>query len=55
MLYWPAVFFAIAFLAAIFGFGGLEAGAAAIPKSLFLVFIVLAVLAFIFGRRMPTS
>jgi len=54
MLYWAAVFFVIALLAAFFGFGGLAAGAAGIAKILFFVFLVLAVLSFIFGRRVPT-
>lgn len=55
MLYWAAVFFVIALVAAIFGFGGLAAGAAGIAKLLFAVFIVLALVALIFGRRMPTG
>ncbi|WP_284321503.1 DUF1328 family protein [Dyella acidisoli] len=55
MLYWAAVFFIIAIAAAIFGFGGIAAGAASIAKILFLVFIVLFVLSLIFGgiRRGP--
>jgi uncharacterized membrane protein YtjA (UPF0391 family) len=55
MLYWAAVFFVIAINAAIFGFGGIAAGAASIAKILFLVFIVLFVLSLIFGgiRRGP--
>jgi uncharacterized membrane protein YtjA (UPF0391 family) len=54
MLYWAAVFFVIALLAAFFGFGGLAAGAAGIAKILFFVFLVLAVVSLIFGRRLPT-
>jgi uncharacterized membrane protein YtjA (UPF0391 family) len=54
MLYWAAVFFVIALLAAFFGFGGLAAGAAGIAKILFFVFLVLAVVSLIFGRRVPT-
>jgi uncharacterized membrane protein YtjA (UPF0391 family) len=38
MLYWAAVFFVIALVAAIFGFGGIAAGAAGIAKTLFFVF-----------------
>ena len=37
MLYWAAVFFVIAIVAAIFGFGGIAAGAAGIAKVLFVV------------------
>jgi uncharacterized membrane protein YtjA (UPF0391 family) len=51
MLYWAAVFFVIAIGAAILGFGGLAAGAAGIAKTLFIVFLVLAGLSLLFGRR----
>lgn len=51
MLYWAAVFFVIAIAAAIFGFGGIAAGAAGIAKILFVVFLVLAGLSLLFGRR----
>jgi len=54
MLHWAAVFFIIALIAAVFGFGGLAASAVGIAKILFLVFLVLAVVALIFGRRVPT-
>jgi uncharacterized membrane protein YtjA (UPF0391 family) len=54
MLYWAAVFFVIALLAAIFGFGGIAASAAGVAKILFFVFLILALLSFIFGRRVPT-
>lgn len=54
MLYWAAVFFIIALLAAFFGFGGLAAGAAGMAKILFFVFLVLAIVSLIFGRRLPT-
>jgi uncharacterized membrane protein YtjA (UPF0391 family) len=53
MLYWAAVFFVIALLAAIFGFGGLAASAAGVAKILFFVFLVLALVSFLFGRRSP--
>ena len=43
MLYWAAVFFVIALLAAVFGFGGIAASAAGVAKILFFVFLVLAV------------
>ena len=54
MLYWAAVFFVIALLAAVFGFGGIAASAAGVAKILFFVFLVLAVVSLIFGRRVPT-
>jgi uncharacterized membrane protein YtjA (UPF0391 family) len=54
MLHWAAVFFVIALLAAVFGFGGIAASAAGVAKILFLVFLVLAVVSLIFGRRVST-
>jgi uncharacterized membrane protein YtjA (UPF0391 family) len=41
MLYWAAVFFIIALVAAIFGFGGIAAGAVDIAKILFFIFLIL--------------
>ena len=40
MLHYAAVFFVIALIAAVFGFGGLAAGAAEIAKILFFVFLI---------------
>jgi len=54
MLYWAAVFFVIALISAVLGFGGLAAGAAGIAKILFFVFLVLGALSMIFGRRVAT-
>lgn len=54
MLYWAAVFFALAIIAAAFGFFGLAAGAAGIGKILFFLFLVLATLSIIFNRRVST-
>ena len=54
MVYWAAVFFVIALLSAFFGFGGLAASAEGISKILFFVFLVLAVVSFIFARRVST-
>lgn len=52
MLHWAAVFFVIALVAALFGFGGIiAAGAAAIAKVLFILFIILALVSFIMGRN----
>ena len=49
LLYWAAVFFVIALVAAVLGFSGIAAGAAGIAKILFFVFVVLFVLSLIFG------
>ena len=49
MLYYALVFLAIAIIAAIFGFGGIAAGAVGISKILFFVFLVLFVASGIFG------
>ena len=50
MLRYAVVFFVIALVAAIFGFGGIAAGAVEIGKILFFVFAVLAVASFLFGQ-----
>lgn len=49
MLHYAVVFFVIALIAALFGFGGIAAGAVEIAKILFFVFLVLAVVSFLFG------
>jgi uncharacterized membrane protein YtjA (UPF0391 family) len=49
MLRWAAIFFVIAIIAALFGFGGIAEGAASIAKVLFFIFIVLFVLVLAFG------
>lgn len=49
MLHYAVVFFVIALIAALFGFGGIAAGAVGIGKTLFFVFIVLAIASFLFG------
>lgn len=56
MLYWAAMFFVIALVAALFGFGGIAAGATEIAKVLFFVFLILFVVSLVFGglRRGPT-
>ncbi len=57
MLGWAAAFFLIAIVAAIFGFGGIAAGAVSIAKVLFFVFIVLFLISLIVGlaRRGSTN
>lgn len=53
MLRWAIVFFVVALLAAVFGFGGVAGDAAWIGKILLFVFLILAVLSFVMGRRSP--
>jgi uncharacterized membrane protein YtjA (UPF0391 family) len=47
MLHYAVVFFIIALIAAVFGFGGIAAGAVGIAKVLFFVFLILAAVSFI--------
>jgi uncharacterized membrane protein YtjA (UPF0391 family) len=49
MLYWAAVFFVIALVAAVFGFGGIAAGAVSIAKILFFIFLVLFIISLLGG------
>jgi uncharacterized membrane protein YtjA (UPF0391 family) len=51
MLHWAAVFFVIAIIAAIFGFGGIAASATGIAKLLFVGFLIMAVVSLLLGRR----
>ena len=55
MLYWAAVFFVVALVAALFGFGGIAVAAAGIAKLLFFVFLVLFVIALITHVSRRTS
>ena len=48
MLHYAVVFFVIALIAALFGFGGIAASASGIAQILFFVFIVLAVASFLY-------
>ena len=50
MLHYAVTFFIIALVAAILGFGGIAGSAIEIAKILFLVFLVLSIVVFIFGR-----
>ena len=43
MLYYAAVFFIIAIVAAVFGFGGIAAGATEIAKILLFVFLIVTI------------
>lgn len=49
MLYWALIFFIIAIVAAIFGFGGIAAGAVSIAKILFWIFIIIFLVSLIMG------
>jgi uncharacterized membrane protein YtjA (UPF0391 family) len=53
MLYWAAVFFIIALIAAVFGFTGIAVSAAGAAKILFVIFLVLAAISVVLGRRIP--
>jgi uncharacterized membrane protein YtjA (UPF0391 family) len=47
MLHYAVVFLVIALVAALFGFGGIAAGAVEIAKILFFVFVIMAVVTFV--------
>jgi uncharacterized membrane protein YtjA (UPF0391 family) len=49
MLRYAVIFFIIAIIAAVFGFGGIAAGAAGIAQILFYVFLAVFIISLIFG------
>lgn len=49
MLSWALAFFIVAIISAVFGFGGIAAGAAGIAKLLFFLFLVAFVVSLIVG------
>lgn len=49
MLHYAAVFLVIAIVAALFGFGGIAAGAVDIAKILFFIFLLLFVVSALIG------
>ena len=49
MLRWAIIFFVVAIVAAIFGFGGVYVAAAGIAKILFFLFIVLFLVSLLAG------
>lgn len=53
LLKWAVVFGIIAVIAAVFGFGGVAAGAADIAQILFFVFLGLVILFVILGLFVP--
>ncbi len=50
MLHYTVVFLVIALIAAVFGFGGIAAGAVGIAKILFFIFAALTLISFFMGR-----
>lgn len=57
MLRWSLAFFIVAIIAAVFGFGGIAAGATDIARLLFFFFLVVFVVSLLWGlvagRRPP--
>jgi uncharacterized membrane protein YtjA (UPF0391 family) len=51
MLQWSIIFFVIAIIAAVFGFGGVANDTAYIGKILAIIGIVLAIISFVTHRR----
>lgn len=49
VLHYAVIFFVIALIAAVFGFGGIASSAVGIAQILFLVFLVLAAVSFLVG------
>ncbi|HEX8011461.1 MAG TPA: DUF1328 domain-containing protein [Casimicrobiaceae bacterium] len=49
MLHYAVVFFVIALIAALFGFGGIAAGAVEIAKLLFFIFLALFIVSLVLG------
>ncbi|VTR94213.1 membrane protein : UPF0391 membrane protein HMPREF9120_01943 OS=Neisseria sp. oral taxon 020 str. F0370 GN=HMPREF9120_01943 PE=3 SV=1: DUF1328 [Gemmata massiliana] len=54
MLRMAIVFFIVAIIAAVFGFGGIAAESEGIARILLVLFLILAVASLIFGRRGPS-
>lgn len=49
MLRYAVIFFVVAIVAALFGFGGIAAGATEIAKILFFVFLILFIVSLVAG------
>ena len=49
MLRWSIAFFIVAIVAAVFGFGGIAAGASDIARVLFFFFLVVFVISLVWG------
>lgn len=54
MLGWTLNFFILALVAAIFGFGGIAAGAVELGRICFFIFLILFVVSVVSGRRMKS-
>jgi uncharacterized membrane protein YtjA (UPF0391 family) len=55
MIGWAITFFVIALVAALFGFGGIAGDAAWIGQVLLVVFLILAVVSALMGRRTTST
>src|SRR3546814_998945 len=55
MLYWAPVFFVVAIIAGVFGFGGIASASAGIAQILFFIFLVLLVVSLIMRSEEHTS
>jgi uncharacterized membrane protein YtjA (UPF0391 family) len=59
MLRWALMFFIVALIAAVFGFGGIAADASSIARILFFIFLVLFVVSLLYslltGKRPPLA
>ena len=55
MLRWALIFLVVAIIAAVFGFGGIAGEAAWIGKVLLVVFLILAGVSMIMGRKSPVG
>lgn len=51
MLHYSIVFFIVAIIAGIFGFGDISSGATEIAKILFYVFLTFTIISFLFDRK----
>jgi uncharacterized membrane protein YtjA (UPF0391 family) len=49
VLYWALMFFVVALIAAVFGFGGVASAAAGVAKILFFLFLVLFLVSLVAG------
>ena len=49
MLYWALLFFIVAIVAALFGFGGIAEASAGIAQFLFVLFLILFVISLVVG------
>jgi uncharacterized membrane protein YtjA (UPF0391 family) len=55
MLGWAVTFLIVALIAGVLGFGFVAGTAAYIAKICLLIFLVLAVVSFVMGRRVPVA